>query len=142
MEKGEIGAGGDRKAQIVRLEGRASEREGEAQAAEDVLPGRVYLRKDGQFASLHPWVLFEGGDERERALFFNGYRSAAEVLDDASGDVVKSKALAAAVPALDADVAALVGGGDKRPPGPSIRKTPAPRPAEGEGGGGGKTRGG
>ncbi|MDI1436619.1 tetratricopeptide repeat protein [Polyangium sorediatum] len=133
VEKVEIGAGGDRKAQIVRLEGLASEREGEAQAAEDVRPGRVYLRKDGHFASLHPWVLFEGGEERERALFFNGYRNAAEYLDYASGEVVKSKALAATFPSLDADVAALVGGGDKRPPGPSIRKTPAPRPTEGEG---------
>ncbi|HVK68657.1 MAG TPA: tetratricopeptide repeat protein [Polyangium sp.] len=133
VEKVEIGAGGDRKAHIVRLEGLASEREGEAQAAEDILPGRVYLRKDGHFASLHPWVLFEGGEERERALFFNGYRSAAEYLDYASGDVVKSKALVAVFPSLDADVVALVGGGDKRPPGPSSRKPPAPRPVEGEG---------
>ncbi|MDI1451264.1 hypothetical protein [Polyangium sp. 6x1] len=132
VERVEIGADGDRKAQIVRLEGLASEREGAAQAAEDVLPGRVYLRKDGHFASLHPWVLFEHGEERERALFFNGYRNAAEFLDYASGDVVKSKALAAAFPSLDPDVAALVGGGDKRPPGPSSKKPPAPRPAEGE----------
>ncbi|MDC3957594.1 hypothetical protein KEG38_27295 [Polyangium jinanense] len=133
VEKVEIGADGDRKAQIVRLEGLASEREGAAQAGEDILPGRVYLRKDGHFASLHPWVLFEGGEERERALFFNGYRNAAEYLDYASGDVVKSKALAAAFSSLDADVAALVAGGDKRPSGPGSRKTAAPRPPEGAG---------
>ncbi|MDI1484580.1 hypothetical protein [Polyangium sp. y55x31] len=134
VEKVEIGADGDRKAQIVRLEGLASEREGEAQAGEDILPGRVYLRKDGHFASLHPWVLFEGGEERERALFFNGYRNAAEYLDYASGDVVKSKALVAAFPSLDADVGALVAGGDKRPSGPGSRKpSSAPRPAEGAG---------
>ena len=132
VEKVEIGADGDRKAQIVRLEGLASEREGEAQAGEDILPGRVYLRQDGHYASLHPWVLFEHNEDRERALFFNGYKSAAEYLDYATGDVVKSKALVAAFPSLDADVAALLGG-DKRPPGPAGRKSLPPRPAEGAG---------
>jgi hypothetical protein len=62
------------------------------------------VRKDQRLSSLHPWVLFEGGEERERVLFFNGYRNAAEYLDYVTGDIVKSKALAQAFPSLDADV--------------------------------------
>ncbi|UQA58085.1 tetratricopeptide repeat protein [Polyangium aurulentum] len=108
VEAVEIDAGGARRARLVRLEGLASERERDAEVAEEVRPERVYVRNDGRFASLHPWVLFEGGDERERVLFFNGFRNAAEYLDYVTGDIVKSKALAAGFPSLDADVTAAL----------------------------------
>jgi tetratricopeptide (TPR) repeat protein len=114
VEKVELDGEGGRKAQIVRLEGLASEREGTCEVGEDILPNRVHLRRDGELRSLYPWVLFEGGDERERVLFFNSYKSSAEYLDYASGDVLKSKALAVAFPSLEADVAALFGGGGGR----------------------------
>lgn len=125
VEKVELAAEGGRRARIVRLEGLASEREGETEVDESILPGRVHLRSGERLVSLYPWVLFEGGEDRERALFFNGYKNTAEYLDYASGDVLKAKALAATHPTLDADFAQIFGTNAGKQPMPSV-KPPAP----------------
>lgn len=131
VERVAIDTNGDRRAHVLRLEGLASEREGELLVSEDVLPGRVYLRRDEMFLPLYPWVLFEPGEERERTLFFNSFKSTGEYLDYATGDVLKSKALSASFPTLDADLAALFEGAIAKRPTPSVRP-PAASPAQAE----------
>ena len=106
----EIDSFGRRRAHVFVLEGLASQAElpdESLHSVEDqVLPGRVYLRAETRYRSLHPWLVYDDG----RVLFFNGMKGrGAKYLDYAKNDHVPSKSLLGKLPQLDADLAALFG---------------------------------
>ena len=69
--------------------------------------------------ALHPWLVFQASDVRERVLFFNGMKGPGKFtyLDYVSGDHVRSSDLAEAFPWLGAELDALF-------PSPQSRRTP------------------
>src|SRR5262249_46330576 len=50
------------------------------------LPARLYLRTGDAWGPLHPWLLFEPHELRERVLFFNGRARASQYLDYVGGE--------------------------------------------------------
>jgi WD40 repeat protein/serine/threonine protein kinase len=75
-----------------------------------VLPRQIYLEQAGTYRSLHPWLLYEAAELRERVLFFNGRGRNARFLDYVGGEQVKGKPLATAWPTLEAELdAAMLG---------------------------------
>jgi tetratricopeptide (TPR) repeat protein len=106
----EIDSFGRRRAHVFVLEGLASQAElpdDSLHSVEaNVLPGRVYLRAEARYRSLHPWLVYDDG----RVLFFNGMKGrGAKYLDYAKNDHVPSKSLLGRLPQLDADLTGLFG---------------------------------
>jgi tetratricopeptide (TPR) repeat protein len=97
VDRVEIDAEGARRAQMLNLLGPVSEREPPSAAHsvdEGVRPRQLYMRRAGRYRSLHPWLVFDASDVRERVLFFNGLRRRhAEFLDYLDGAHVKSTEL-------------------------------------------------
>jgi TPR repeat protein len=119
VESVEIDAAGKHRARVLDLSGDtpliADPRGTEVGA--DVLPQRLYLRKEDDFHPLHPWLLYEPEELRERVLFFNGRGRSSSYLDYVGGESLKGKALSTRFPALEDDVSALFAGtGAKEPP--------------------------
>ncbi len=129
VDRVEIDAGGARRARILSLSGLGSSALGRQPVADHVLPGRLYLQTAGGLQALHPWLVFQASDVRERVLFFNGVKGPGKFtyLDYVSGDHVRSADLAELFPSLGAELDALF------PSTPSRRtpsaETPAPAPA-------------
>lgn len=74
---------------------------------DDVVPQRIYLYHGDRLRSLHPWMLYQDADLRERVLFFNGRGRTSAFLDYVSGEVLKAKPLADAFPGIEREVDAL-----------------------------------
>jgi hypothetical protein len=125
VEAIEIDAAGERRARVLALSGLNSAVEGVGIGAaapprvpDDVLPRRAYLRAGEQYRPLHPWIVYQETELRERVLFFNGRGRTSQYLDYASGESLKGKALAEAIPAIEADLDALFRGERVAPPEP------------------------
>jgi len=132
VEAVEIDSSGRRRAHVFGLEGLASQAEIPDDALHsvesEVLPGRVYLRSETRYRSLHPWLVYDDG----RVLFFNGMKGkGGRYLDYAKNDHVTTKALAAKSPTLDDDLRGLFGGkgGPHRSAG-NVAEAPSPVPTE------------
>jgi hypothetical protein len=53
----------------------------------DIRKGRVYLRKEGQFRSLHPWIVFRLHEIKQHLLLFNSSNRGYQFLDCDSGEI-------------------------------------------------------
>ncbi len=105
----EIDAEGARRARILSLSGLGSVALGRQPVVDHVLPSRLYRHAGAEHRALHPWLLFQASDVRERVLFFNGVKGPGRFayLDYASGEHVRSADLADLFPSLGADLEAL-----------------------------------
>lgn len=107
VESVELRPGGERRARIVDLDGIAplitSPREG-TRVSDDVAPRRLYVSGDGALHSVHPWLLYEESELRERVLFFNGRRRSARYLDYVGGEILKGQKLDAGFPTLEEEL--------------------------------------
>jgi hypothetical protein len=72
-----------------------------------VLPARLYLRCGGELRPLHPWLVYEAAELRERVLFFNGRARSSSYLDYVGGESLKGKALVSRFPGVEDDVTTL-----------------------------------
>ncbi len=118
VESVELDAGGDHRGRVFDLDGDApllQHAEGQ-RLAPDVLPGRLYLRCGDEHRPLHPWLLYEAAELRERVLFFNGRARSSQYLDYVGGENLKGKALVTRFPAVEEDVAALFSSAPTRAP--------------------------
>lgn len=83
----------------------------------ELLPHRLYLRRDERWTPLHPWLLFD--EESERVLCFNGLARRAEYLDYASGETLAGPQLEKRFPGVTDELRrmfdASTGGGDAPP---------------------------
>ncbi|CAN5642795.1 hypothetical protein BH09MYX1_BH09MYX1_24230 [soil metagenome] len=111
VESVELRAGGERRARIVDLDGIAplitSPREG-SRVTDAVSPRRLYVSSPtiSESAALdlhpiHPWLLYEESELRERVLFFNGRRKSARYLDYVGGEILKGAKLQTEFPTLE-----------------------------------------
>lgn len=115
----EIDAAGARRARVLALDGLGSTALGPTPVPDDVLPGRLYRRDGAGLRPLHPWLVYQASDVRERVLFFNGIKNGkADYLDYTTGEHVRSADLAEACPSLAADLAALFPSARAGDPGP------------------------
>ncbi|MCA9673394.1 MAG: protein kinase, partial [Myxococcales bacterium] len=106
----EVDAAGARRGRVLDLTGAAAvviDPRGTV-VDDDVLPHRLYQARGGGYRSLHPWLLYEAAELRERVLFFNGRGRAARFLDYVGGEQLKAKALAAVCPTVEADLDAAM----------------------------------
>jgi hypothetical protein len=126
----EIDSFGKRRAHVYALEGLASQAEVPDESLHSVeaqvLPGRVYLRAQARYRSLHPWVVYDDG----RVLFFNGMKGrGAKYLDYAKNDHVPSRSLVGKLPQLEQELANLFGrtsGDALAPPPETVRAAERP----------------
>ncbi len=110
VEAVDLDPSGERRARVLELSGVTGTVEGLAGTKgvpEHVLPRRVYLRSEGAYRSLHPWLLYREAELREIVLFHNG---PARYLDYVSGETTRAKELAAELPTIEEDLRALFGG--------------------------------
>jgi len=103
VESMEVGVDGKRRARLMGLSGLASTLQSDsAEIPDEALPGQVWMRHDVRWVSLHPWVLFEGGELRERVLFYNAYKKTPQYLDYVSGELLRGADLDARFPGTSA----------------------------------------
>jgi len=96
----ELAPDGSRAARVLALSGLGATLVGsQVDVPAHVHPGRVHVRNLGEWTSLHPWILFEADDLRERTWFFNALKRSAQYLDFASGETLMGDAVDALVPA-------------------------------------------
>ncbi len=110
VEALEIDQAGRRRARLLDLTGdvgRVVDPRGTPDVPDDVLPRRVYLRAGARWRSLHPWVLCQEDEARERVHLFGSLVHRAKYLDYVSGETLSGDALEAAFPGTEAEVAAL-----------------------------------
>lgn len=62
---------------------------------EHVRRGRVYLRQNSEYRSLHPWVICRPHEIKERFFLFNSSNRGYEFLDCDSGDILDEQRLSA-----------------------------------------------
>lgn len=101
LESLEVGDAGDRRGRALDLDGLGSV--ALVLTGVDVgelVPGRVYCRGGHGDVSLHPWLLYDGDDLRERVLFFNGGGRHPRYLDFVSGEEVRLAELSTRFPRL------------------------------------------
>lgn len=142
VESVELRGAKERRARIVNLTGTApllgGPREG-SRVADDIAPRRLYVhhaRKEpttsdeapnslrsgertGKLTPLHPWLLYQESELRERVLFFNGRRKTARYLDYVGGEILKGPKLAEEFPALEEDLESMFGARPEAAPGPT-----------------------
>ncbi len=109
----ELDADGTRRARLLELSGDASrvlDSHGTRGIPEDMLPRRVYLMTEGDYRSLHPWVLFREDGLREDVFLFNGLGRRAAYLDYATGNTLKGDSLEGAFPGAEAAAFGLFSG--------------------------------
>ncbi len=112
VETVELDPHGGRRGRVLQLGGplsRVDDPRGTA-LPDGVLPRRVYVRTNGVYESLHPFVIYEEADLRERILFFNGRRKTSEFLDYVSGERLRGRDLAAAFAGIEEDLATFLAG--------------------------------
>ncbi|MBI5364319.1 MAG: SUMF1/EgtB/PvdO family nonheme iron enzyme [Planctomycetes bacterium] len=83
----------------------------------ELLPHRLYLRREERWTPLHPWLLFD--EESERVLCFNGLARRAEYLDYASGETLAGPELEKRFPGVTDELRRMFGassGGGDAPP--------------------------
>jgi serine/threonine protein kinase/tetratricopeptide (TPR) repeat protein len=106
----EVSTDGARRARLLDLSGTAARvlDPGGTPVPDDVLPRRLYHKAGDRFRSLHPWLVFQAAELRERVLFFNGRGKSARYLDYVGGEQMKGKELAELCPTVDADLDAIL----------------------------------
>jgi len=110
VESVELDTAGQRRARIYLLKGgepMLENRLGTADIPEGLRPNRLYLRVDRSFYSLHPWLLYDDKEERERVLYYNGRN---KYLDFISGETPRVEKLQELFPSLYKDLDALFKG--------------------------------
>ena len=107
IESIEVSPDGGRVARMFDLMGLASTVTTRAAKQDDVLPRRLYLERGADLRALHPWLLYQEAELRERLLFFNGRARSSKYLDYLSGESLKGKALGKEFPGIEAEVDAL-----------------------------------
>jgi len=135
VDQVEIDDRGRRRARLLDLMGPVAsvrDPEGSLGPAADAVPRRLYLELQAVDAAqpepssataaatsarllpLHPAVVWLERDLKEQVFFFNGRRRQADLLDFASGETLRGKALEAARPGLEAEIreAARAGAGN------------------------------
>lgn len=106
----ELDAAGMRRARIYLLKGgepMLENRLGTADTPDGLRPNRLYLRVDRSYTSLHPWLLYDDKDERERVLYYNGRN---KYLDFISGETPRVDKLQDTFPSLYKELDALFKG--------------------------------
>ena len=106
----ELDAAGQRRARIVLLKGgepMLESRTGTTDIPDGLRPRRLYLREDRRYVSLHPWLLYDDKDERERVLYYNGR---GKYLDFISGETPRVDKLQELYPLLYKELDALFRG--------------------------------
>jgi serine/threonine protein kinase/WD40 repeat protein len=121
VESVELASEAARRARIVDLDGIAplitSPREGTPVKA-DVAPRRLYVmgktseRALADLQPVHPWLLYEESELRERVLFFNGRRKSARYLDYVGGEILKGQKLDGTFPNLEEELERTFGQAD------------------------------
>lgn len=123
VESVEMDASGKRKARVLDLSGEAplvTDPRG-TEVPDEVLPQRLYLRVGAAWRNLHPWLLFDFEDGRERIFVFDHvHRGKPRYLDYASGDVLSGAALDTRFPSVTEAVTGTLSGatvadGDEMP---------------------------
>lgn len=90
----------------------------------DVVPGRVHCRRGDEWQSLHPFVLYDPTEMRERVLFLEPRGGALEYLDPVAGEALAGPLLTAVFENIEADVAEVIPGllgASSQPPAPVSR---------------------
>ena len=106
----ELDAAGQRRARVYLLKGgepMLESRIGSTDIPEGLRPRRLYLRVDKRYFSLHPWLLYDDKDERERVLYYNGRN---KYLDFISGETPRIDKLQDSYPTLFKELDALFRG--------------------------------
>ena len=115
----QVGRDGEPRARLLALEGDAPavvDPRGTV-VPRELLPHRLYLRREERWTPLHPWLLFD--EESERVLCFNGLARRAEYLDYASGETLAGPELEQRFPGVTDELRRLFGassGGGDAPP--------------------------
>ncbi len=131
VESVDVEAGGRLRVRAVDLNGavpRPVEEKCRARK-EELHPGRVHVRRGAEWRSLHPHVLYDGTETRERVLFLLPRGGTLSYLDPASGEGLAGRALTALFPTIEADVAevipGLAGASSEAAPSVSLSRAPA-----------------
>ncbi len=125
VESVELAGEAARRARIVDLDGIAplitSPREG-TPVKVDVAPRRLYVmggkpggsseRASVALHPVHPWLLYEESELRERVLFFNGRRKSARYLDYVGGEILKGQKLESGFPSIEEELERTFGQAD------------------------------
>ncbi|MBI3185044.1 MAG: serine/threonine protein kinase [Myxococcales bacterium] len=110
LERVDLDSAGGRRGRVVDLTGDAPVVEnprGTPGLPADLLPGRLFLRNQDGWTCLHPWLLYQEAELRERVLFFNGRTRSSQFLDYVGGEQLKGKQLAEAFERIEDDVRSL-----------------------------------
>lgn len=119
VESVELAPTGERTARLLDLSGSAArvvDPRG-SYVADGALPRRLYQQCGSDLRPLHPWLVFEAAELRERVLFFNGRGRSARYLDYVGGEQVKGKDLAGLCSTIETDLdSTLVARSDEAEP--------------------------
>lgn len=112
VESASAEAGGRLRVRAVDLNGAAPRPVEERcrPASGDVVPGRVHCRRGDQWQSLHPFVVYDPTELRERLLFLDPRGGTLQYLDPVAGEALAGRALTAVFKTIEADVAEVIPG--------------------------------